>query len=75
MEFALSVPARLSLSIFDLRGRRMRELVKTEVRPAGSYSETWDGTDDDGRRVEAGLYFARLSMADSRSEWRIVIAR
>jgi hypothetical protein len=30
------------------------------VLPAGRYTATWDGTDDLGRRVASGFYFARF---------------
>lgn len=75
LDFALSIAARVSIAVYDLRGRRVRELVKPETRSPGTYSETWDGLDDHGRRAEAGLYFAKLSMAGGDFDWRIVIAR
>ena len=75
LDFALSIDARVSIVIYDLRGRRTRELVRPETRTAGSYTENWDGLDDEGRRVEAGLYFARLSLPSDDVDWRIVIAR
>jgi hypothetical protein len=50
-------PARLSL--YDLGGRRVRLLVDATL-PAGPHEATWDGRDDAGRAVPAGLYFAHL---------------
>jgi hypothetical protein len=49
----------MALEIFDVAGRRVRVLVSGD-RPAGAYADAWDGRDDRGRRVPAGLYFARL---------------
>ena len=59
----------VSLGIYDVAGRRVRELVSA-TRPAGSYADAWDGRDDIGRTVRAGVYFARLvagGVAVSRS--------
>jgi hypothetical protein len=52
----------VSLVIYDVAGRRVRDLVSA-MRPAGSYTDAWDGRDDDGRAVRAGVYFARLVAA------------
>ncbi|TPW15562.1 MAG: hypothetical protein FD129_864, partial [bacterium] len=60
---------RLSAEIYDLHGRKVRTLY-TEDSPANeardpndpviSEIDRWDGLDDDGRLVEAGLYFLRM---------------
>jgi predicted outer membrane repeat protein len=52
----------VTLGIFDVAGRRVRDLVSA-TRPAGSYTDAWDGRDDAGRTVPAGVYFARLVAA------------
>ncbi len=51
---------RVRITIYDLRGRRVRDLVN-EVRPAGRYVAVWDGRDDGGRGVASGVYLYRLS--------------
>ena len=45
--------------------RTVRDLVSA-TRPAGSYTDPWDGRDDAGRTVRAGVYFARL-VAEGRA--------
>jgi hypothetical protein len=50
------------LSIMDLRGRVRRRLAAGE-RFGGEAALLWDGTDDEGRAVEPGLYVARLEAA------------
>ncbi|HEU4366512.1 MAG TPA: FlgD immunoglobulin-like domain containing protein, partial [Candidatus Krumholzibacteria bacterium] len=51
---------RVSLDIFDARGRLVRRLVRQ--RPtAGPATATWDGRDDAGREVSSGVYFYRLT--------------
>lgn len=48
------------LSIYDLRGRKVRELVH-RVLPGGETRVVWDCRDDAGRPVAGGTYLARLS--------------
>ena len=52
-------PGRVTLTIYDVLGRRLHTLVDAE-RPAGQHRVTWDGRDESGRSVPAGPYFARL---------------
>jgi len=50
---------QVTIGIYDVAGRRVRELVST-TRGPGAYTDSWDGRDGDGRQVRAGVYFARL---------------
>ena len=51
----------VAVEIFDLSGRRVRQLV-SQPRPAGFYSETWDGRDEQGALVAPGLYLCRVGV-------------
>ena len=62
-------PARITLEIFDVQGRRVRTLLRGEHRTAGTWSVFWDSKDDTGRAVSAGSYFYRL-IADGRTQSR-----
>ena len=58
LSFALAAPARVSLVLYDVKGRAVRRMVDGEL-PAGPHAFTWDGA--------PGRYFARLK-AGSRTE-------
>jgi hypothetical protein len=57
--FAVPVRAAVSLEIYDLRGCRIRTVLREEVGP-GEHSVVWDGRDQHGARIAAGQYCARL---------------
>ena len=62
VEFTLtqiSQPRSLDVQVFDLSGRRVRQLVQ-EKRVGGVFSEVWDGTDDRGHTVPPGTYLASI---------------
>ena len=65
LRFALAREGHVSLAVYDLTGRRVRDLV-VGARPAGEHAITWDLRDEGGRAVGAGLYIARLA-ADGHS--------
>jgi hypothetical protein len=58
--FDLPEEARVSLWIFDAAGRTVRRLLQEDTVTAGRHSAVWNGRDDAGRQVAAGVYFCRL---------------
>jgi len=59
LSFVLPSAGRAELVIRDVAGRRVRALLQGEL-PAGRHSRAWDGRDESGRPVAAGVYFAEL---------------
>jgi hypothetical protein len=53
------------LEIFDVKGTKIRTLVKYNQSP-GEYSETWAGRDDYGSEAGSGVYLYRL-VIDNKS--------
>ncbi|MBF0431260.1 MAG: DUF2341 domain-containing protein [Fibrobacteria bacterium] len=53
-----------SLEIFDIKGKRVRKLLKGRKYP-GPYSISWDGKDSKSRQLPTGTYFCRLSAGSS----------
>jgi len=64
----------VKLSVFDIRGRRVRSLV-AESRAAGQYTEMWEGADNSGRGVSSGMYIVRLEVGRDVVTRKVVIAR
>jgi hypothetical protein len=64
----------VSAGIYDVAGRRVRELF-SETRAAGQYPITWDGRDDRGERLASGVYFACVRAAGKTYTGRVVLMR
>lgn len=60
IEFVLPKAASVSLGIYDLNGRLVRQLITSEHHGPGKFQHTWDGLSNSGERVASGIYFARL---------------
>ena len=60
--------------LYALTGQRIRTLVRG-VRPAGSYSVTWDSKNDAGREVASGVYLCRMEMDEYRAVRKLVLVR
>lgn len=71
VRFTFSVPeGDADLSAWDVAGRRVATLW--HGRAAAPVTVRWDGTQDGGGPLHAGLYLVRLTDAHGRSQWRRV---
>ena len=64
LQYSLEKGARVSLRVYDVRGRAVRTLVEQDAAP-GTFRAVWDGRSDSGTPTGRGVYFARL-LADGR---------
>jgi hypothetical protein len=65
--YDLPAAAPVSLQVFDISGRLVRTLVDGVASSAGRHEATWNGRDEAGRTLPAGVYFARLA-ADGKTQ-------
>jgi C1A family cysteine protease len=62
------------LTVYDLRGRRVRTLVD-EWKGGGDYLAIWRGLDDAGREQSSGVYFYRMEIGDYQVERKMVLLK
>ena len=74
LAYGLPRDGRVQLDIFDVRGRRVRRLLDGDA-VAGTHRATWDGRDDAGRALGAGIYFVRLQTPTGERSLRVVRVR
>jgi hypothetical protein len=60
LRYSVSERSDVALQIYNARGRRIRTLIDSRREP-GVYEIIWNGRDDDGRELPAGLYVGRLN--------------
>jgi hypothetical protein len=73
--FRFGLPERdhVRLEIYDVQGRRIAALADRSYGP-GTYSIAWNGRDDQGASVPAGVYFGRLVVgSDSKTQSVVLI--
>ena len=59
ISYDLASDGLVSIKVHDLRGIFVKTLVN-DVQPSGYKTIKWDGTDDRGQKVSAGLYLYRI---------------
>jgi hypothetical protein len=69
--FTLLEESPVILNLFGVNGRLVRSLHQGNLT-AGAWSFPWDGRDDLGRRVPAGIYLVHLVAGDQSQSSRII---
>ena len=80
MRFELPERSRVTLTIYDVSGREVANLVDREIE-AGYHMESWTGRNQNGQPLSAGVYFVRMSARSVtgtgglRADRRVVLVR
>jgi C1A family cysteine protease len=74
ISFGLPTGATVDLSIYNIRGQRVRRVVDGWM-PAGYHREVWDGRDSHGLLVSSGVYFYRLTTPEGSLTRRMTLIK
>ena len=75
ISFELPERGQVSLRAFDLSGRMIKTFYRKQDLPAGVHGVVWDGRDDRGKRLSAGVYFLRLETPVGTESVKAVLLR
>ncbi len=74
IQYDLSSVADVTMEIYSLQGSMLRSWKLDAVKP-GSHLQTWDGNDNGGRRVPAGVYTCRMKAGDYAGSLKMIVIR
>lgn len=74
IEYSLSVQTDVTLTVYNLLGRRVTTLVDAE-QAAGDYRVEWDGTAYSGEPVATGVYFYRLETSSGMQSRKMLLLK
>jgi Zinc carboxypeptidase/Carboxypeptidase regulatory-like domain/FlgD Ig-like domain len=78
ISFSLSQDAKVSISVFNVKGQRINSLVNDELA-AGFHQVVWKGIEDSGKHSSSGIYFvimdARNGGLDFTSVKKIILLK
>lgn len=72
IDYSLPANERIALAIYDVTGRTVKVLDEG-MQKAGRHRLAWDGRDEKGQLVSAGIYFVRLERQTITLSRKIVI--
>ncbi|MCF7920198.1 MAG: right-handed parallel beta-helix repeat-containing protein [Candidatus Cloacimonetes bacterium] len=67
VSFYLAEESVVELIVVNVKGQRVKSLIKSERNEQGEHSVVWRGEDDRGKIVGSGVYFIRLKVAGESS--------
>ncbi len=73
---AFSTPKtqKVAVTLYNLKGQKVRSLLNSDIK-GGSHQLSWDGTDDHGRSVASGIYFARISTRGFHQTLKMILMK
>lgn len=71
IQFQLPTASRVTITIYDLLGQEVRQLLDEEREP-GYYRMMWDGTGSLGSPVASGVYFYRIHAKYGNKDFTVV---
>ena len=70
--YELTRPAETSVSVYNIYGSEIKNLGY-QNNSAGAYSVNWDGKNESGTKVPAGIYFYTIKTGTSATSGKIVL--
>ena len=71
IEYDIFIPGNASLIIYNIRGQKVRTII-SDYHNNERFVKSWDGLDDKGKRMAAGVYFYRLKTNETSIVKRLV---
>jgi hypothetical protein len=75
IRYGLSCDILVSAQVYDISGRRVRELLLPEYQALGYHLIDWDGRDDRGRQLPQGIYFLRMQAGEETTVCKMIIVK
>ena len=72
--YSVSEKALVQIAIFGGTGEVVRTLLREDIQP-GEYSKTWDGKDDEGKKLSVGTYFYKVTVGTNTFARKPIISR
>jgi hypothetical protein len=63
---------RVVADVYNVRGQRIRQLLSADLTP-GQHTVVWDGRNDRGEFVGAGLYVLRLRAGEFAATRKLIV--
>jgi len=73
IEFNLEKTSQVTIEIYNSNGTRIKNLVRDQVYNQGTYNLKWDATNNEGGKVDQGLYYYRISANTESNTGKMIL--
>jgi len=74
IRFSLAKREHVKLVVYNMLGQKVKTLLN-KVKPAGNYSVSWNGLDENGNKLSSGIYYYRLETGTSSATRKMVMLK
>jgi len=74
INYGLPAAGPVKITVYNVAGQKVKSLVH-EIKPAGSHSIKWNGRDEQGRQIAAGVYIYRLDSGQYSAVKKLTVIR
>jgi len=74
ISFSLKDKSEVSLTVFDIKGRTVKTLIKEELG-RGEHNVSWNGVDSSGKSCSSGIYFYKICVGEAQKSGRMVLLK
>lgn len=75
IEYYLPINKKISLTIYNSLGQKIKTLVDNELMTSGSHVAEWDGTNTSGVKVATGMYVYELKYGNFKQHKRMTLLK
>jgi len=72
LSFSLEQSSRIDIRVLDLQGRSVRNLASGKFA-AGNHMQRWNGRDDSGKKLNAGVYMIQLVSESGVATTKVIL--
>ena len=73
--FTLAKSGKVTLSIYNVLGQKVRTLLNNEISSAGTHVVKWDGLDNTGSRAASGVYFYKIQSGTFSAVQKMILMK
>jgi immune inhibitor A len=74
IDLNLKSAGNVTLSVYDILGKKVETLI-SGFYPAGNFTLTWNGTDNNGIEVSSGVYFYEIITEDEKQTKKMTLIK
>jgi len=72
IDYVVKEKGRVRIDIYNVNAQLVKRLVDKELLP-GNYSVNWDASNRNGKKVESGFYFYRISLGNNAQTEKMIL--
>ena len=73
--YALKEPGTVNVHVFDVLGREVKSLMRSEYKNAGKHAITWNGSSAAGHGLASGTYWVVMNWSGQRITKPVILRR